>query len=454
MAPMKTPGRARLGVAALFAAGCAGSTEPKVTITDVTPAAAYSDATTSLVIHGGPFRPIYDIDTSGGHETLELGAFTAFIAPSDGFGVALPADQLMWLSTSELAATLPAGINAGSYDVEVRDPRGAVAMKKMGFVSLGPDQQSPTVTIDEPESGTIVASGAEVPVAFTADDGPGYLRSMVWKVATSEGEMSGSCPVVLPVHRTTCRFLFVVPTPQQNGEPLSIVATVTDTGTSAPAMAETTLAIGLPPIVQSFDPREGPAAGGTPITITGDHFIAGTEVLVGGAPLVPLVAGGGIVVSDTVIQGLAPSHDPGLVTVTVRTGSASVDASGKFSYVGRPEVRALTPTMGPIAGCTPVTIVGKYFRESEVPGAPLTSVVFGSDPATGAPLQCASWKSDNRIEGLTPAGAGAVSVFAIDPVGGVGGLPLAFTYLDTDMPLDGAPDVPYVCRCPPGATAP
>ena len=108
---MRFPGRSRLGAAVLACfvlAGCAGNAEPKVAITAVTPAAAYSGSTISLVIEGGPFRPIYDVDTSGGSETTELGAFTAFLGTSGG-GDALPADSLRWLSTSELAADLPPG---------------------------------------------------------------------------------------------------------------------------------------------------------------------------------------------------------------------------------------------------------------------------------------------------------------------------------------------------------
>src|SRR5260221_13356428 len=101
MSSMRIPERARLGVVAVTVAGvavvvagvaggavagCAGRREAPVSIAAVTPASAYNDARISLVIQGGPFRPVYDIDTIGAHVMTELGAFTAFLAPSSGSG--------------------------------------------------------------------------------------------------------------------------------------------------------------------------------------------------------------------------------------------------------------------------------------------------------------------------------------------------------------------------------
>jgi hypothetical protein len=455
MSSMRIPERARLGVAAVtvagiavvvggFAggavAGCAGRTEAEVAIAAVTPASAYNDAKISLVIEGGPFRPVYDVDTIGGQEMTELGAFTAFLAPSSGSGSAFPADSLTWLSSSQLAAILPAGINPGPYDVKVRDPRGSLALLTGGFVSLGPDLTPPVVTIDEPVEGTIVNAGAEVPVAFNADDGLGFLSSMAWTVSSGDFQLTDACPLAPNAHAATCRFFFKVPKPTQNGQPLIVVVTAADTTNLA--QAQTTLGIGLAPLVETFAPFEGPAVGGTRIVVTGHNFIARTQVVVGGALLQP---GGGTVMSEALIEGTTPAHDPGLSIVTVRTGAASVDAPGTFNFVGRPEVRAVTPSSGPLAGCTPITIVGKYFREN-----PMTSISFGSDTSVGLPLACPSYVSGNRIEGFTPAGSGAVSVFASDPAGGVGELPLAFTYLDVDAP-DASAVAPSACPCDGGA---
>jgi hypothetical protein len=422
----------------LVSAGCAGNVEPPVTITAVTPPAAYSDSTVSLVIEGGPFRPIYDVDTGGGNETIELGAFTAFLSPSAG-GTPLAADALMWLSPSQLAANIPPGIAPGPYDVALRDPRGGLAERPMGFVSLGRDTTKPVVKIDEPQPGAIVEAGAEVPVAFEADDGLGTLDTLDWKVFSTEATIaSGTCSHAPNVSHATCRFLFVAPQPTQPGEAIEVLVTATDSANN-PGPAQTTLSIGVPPTAGPISPFAGPASGGTALTVRGGNFIAGTQVLLGDALLLP---GGGTVVNGGLIQGLTPPHDPGQVTVTIQTGASTVSA-GTFTFVGQPQVLAVAPSSGPLAGCTPITIVGKYFSE-----ASKTRVWFGSDLATAAALQCTQYKSPNRIEGLTPPGAGAVSVFAQDPVGGVGELPLAYTYLDVDAPDGGAPSPgPAACPC-------
>jgi hypothetical protein len=446
MSSMRIPGRASLGVASLCAlslgASCAGSTEPAVTVSAVTPASAYNDAPVSLVIHGGPFRPAYELDTSGGTATAQLGDFTAFLSRSSGGATRVVPDSVGWLSTSELAAVLHEGVAAGTYDVEVRDPRGQLGQLASGFTSLGPDSMPPAVTIVEPPEGTIVNAEAEVPVAFTADDGLGYLSELRWSVSSSDIEtQSGTCPLDPNAQQATCRFFFTVPPPLEAASlPLNVLVEAVDTVGNV-GRAQTTLAIGVTPEVTSFSPVEGPAVGGTLVSVVGDDFIVGTQVLVGDTLLAP---DGGTFVSSGLIQGTTVAHEPGIYPVSVRTGSATVVAAGTFALVGRPEVLAVSPSSGPPAGGTPITIVGRYFRS-------LTRLSFGSAMSSAAALCCPSLKSPNRIEGFTPPGAGAVSVFAADAVGGVGQLPLAFTYLPVDDPDAGAlGPTPSGCQCPGG----
>ncbi len=389
MSSMRIPGRASLGVASLCAlslgASCAGSTEPAVTVSAVTPASAYNDAPVSLVIHGGPFRPAYELDTSGGTATGQLGGFTAFLAP-DGMGlVPVPVDSLRWVSSTELSATLPAVVAAGTYDVEVRDPRGKLGGLPRAFVSLGPDTSPPVVTIVEPVGGTIVNAQADVPVAFTANDGLGYLSDLRWSVSSSDIQtLSGTCPLDPNAQQATCRFFFVVPPPPQAiALPLNVVVEAVDTARNV-GRAQTTLAIGVAPVVTSFSPADGPAAGGTLVSVVGDNFIVGTQAFVGGLPLQP---NGGAVMSANLIQGTTVAQDPGLYPVSVQTGAASVTAAGTFELIGRPEVRMVSPTSGPLAGGTPIAIVGKYFRAGNATDGP-TRIWFGSNFSSAASLCC------------------------------------------------------------------
>lgn len=435
MSPMRTPARAGIGVASVaalsamstLAATCSGTAEPAVGVGAVVPSSAYNDGNIELVIQGGPFRPAYDIDTSAGSATTQRGAFAAYLTPHDFEGPRVAVDSLTWLGPSALAATLRPGIPAGTYDVAVIDPRGALAELPKAFSSLGSDVTPPSVKILGPQGGTIVNPTAEVPVAFSASDSPGTLAVMRWTVS-SPGitPLTGTCPVGPSVTQSTCQFVFVVPQPLLGGQPLNINVSAKDAAGNE-GLDVTTLAVGLPPKVTKFLPTEGPAQGGTDITVEGDDFITGTQVLMGGVPIEP---GGGTVMDPHHITGRTPIHDPGLFPVVVRTGGASAKADGNFLFVAAPVVLAVSPPSGPTSGGTAVSVVGKGFREA-------TSLRFGSDFGTAAPLLCATLVSPNRIQGYLPPGAGAVSIFALDPVSGTSERPLAFTYLSEDSP-DGS----------------
>jgi hypothetical protein len=440
MAAMRISGRATLGVASLFATTCSGSTEPAVGVSAVAPASAYNDETVSIVIEGGPFRAAYDIDTSAGRAMTQLGAFTAFLSPTAPSAQRVAVESLTWLSPSALAAVLPSHIAAGVYDVEVRDPRGALALLPQGFVSLGPDVTPPMLSIVEPASGTVVNAGAEVPVAFSADDGPGRLDSMRWQVSSPDIDtLSGTCPLGPDAQQATCRFVFVVPRPAQMGQALNVIVEATD-GAGRVGRAQTTLAVGVAPKVTGFSPIEGPAVGGTTITVTGDNFISGSQILVDGLPLWP--QGGTVTDNGRTISGTTTAHGPGLFPLAVQTGAIVVKAAAAFEYVGQPQLRAVSPSSGPPGGGTLITIVGKNFRERK------TIFGIGPDAESAVELGCLVYVSPNRVQGYAPPGAGAASIFAHDPVGGDDVLPIAFTYLSDDSP-DAATGAPACDGGPP-----
>jgi hypothetical protein len=413
-------------------------------VTGVTPASAFNDAPVSIVIEGGPFRPAYDIDTSGGSSTPELGAFTAFLSLTGGGADRVVPTSLTWLSTTELAAQLPAGIMRGMFDVEVRDPRGRLGALTSGFSSLGPDSTPPAVAIVEPGAGTIVNAQAEVPVAFTANDGLGYLAQLRWSVSSADIQtQSGTCPFDPNAQQAPCRFLFVVPPPPQAAAlPLNVVVEAEDTANNV-GRAQITLAVGVTPMATSVAPTLGPATGGTLVSVVGARFIVGTQVFVGDQLLQP---NGGTVVSAGLIQGTTVAQEPGTYPVMVQTGAESVQA-GAFELIGRPEVLMVSPTTGPPAGGTHVAIVGKYFRKDTTSLDGRTRILFGSDRSSAAELCCPLFISENRIEGFTPPGAGLSSIFAQDAIAGVSQLAFSFTYVSQDA-AGTAP--PAGCNCADG----
>jgi hypothetical protein len=398
---------AALAGAALFdAAGCGETAESAASIEEVVPSEGYNDVPVDVAIRGGPFRPSYSVDLRSGQTSIARGAFSAFLMPADVVASqSIGALGLVWRSGAELGATLPAALPPGLYDVEVRDPRGHVASLKGGFRSLGPDTSPPTVTITTPAPGAVVAAGTEVPVMLRADDGLGHLASLKWVLLPNDGPpASEACPVDPGASEQDCSSTFLAPTPTGLLEPISIQGEAQDTAGN-PATREIAFYVAQRPEVSSLAPTSGPTGGMTELVIVGANFVAGgTQILIDGVPADP---GGGVVDSPTAMHGQTPAHDPGVVQVVVRTGSADAQA-GTFEYVAPPRVRAIDPPSGPTAGGTPMEIAGDHFRA-------VTQVFFGSQQA---PLLCPVLVSEHLITGFAPPGTGTVMVFASDPVAG------------------------------------
>ena len=152
------------------------------------------------------------------------------------------------------------------------------------------------------------------------------------------------------------------------------------------------------PTVAGISPNSGPAAGGTSVTITGTGFTGATGVDFG-----TTAATGVTVVSATTITADSPPGT-GTVDVTVLTpaGTSAASAADRFTYtavaVAAPTVTGISPSSGPAAGGTLVTITGTGFS-----GA--TGVDFGTTAATDVTVVSAT-----TITADSPAGTGLANV--------------------------------------------
>ncbi len=142
--------------------------------------------------------------------------------------------------------------------------------------------------------------------------------------------------------------------------------------------------------ISGVAPSSGLAAGGTPVTITGNGFAAGATVDFGPAPATNVT-----VVSDTEITADSPAG-AGTVDVSVTVGSLSSTAAGPDQFTYQPDVSGVAPSSGLAAGGTLVTITGNGFAAS-------ATVDFGPAPATNVTVV-----SDTEITAVSPAGAGTV----------------------------------------------
>ncbi|ACU71481.1 cell surface receptor IPT/TIG domain protein [Catenulispora acidiphila DSM 44928] len=119
----------------------------------------------------------------------------------------------------------------------------------------------------------------------------------------------------------------------------------------------------MAPVISSISPVQGPAAGGTAVTVTGTGFTGVTGVKFGSA------AAAYVVVSATKITATAPAGS-GAPSVTVTTPGGTSNGV-TYTYVAAPVVSSVSPTQGPTTGGNTVTVTGTGFT-----GA--TSVLFGS----------------------------------------------------------------------------
>ena len=139
----------------------------------------------------------------------------------------------------------------------------------------------------------------------------------------------------------------------------------------------------------------GHEAGSTRVTSTGTELDTVEIVSFDGNPATELTA-----VSPTELTVRTPAG-VGLVDVALTSAAGVATSTDAFTYVpeGTDEpgtIVSFTPTSGPEAGGTPVTIIGTGFTGAD-------EVLFGDSAGTEFTVV-----SDNEITVLTPAGTGSV----------------------------------------------
>jgi hypothetical protein len=128
------------------------------------------------------------------------------------------------------------------------------------------------------------------------------------------------------------------------------------------------LATAHAPVVSSVSPAAGPVTGGGTVTVLGRGFTHLKAVKFGTA------AGTRVkVVSSGKLTVTVPARATGTVDVRVTTaaGTSAVSAHDKYAYDARPSVSSVSPSTGPEAAGTVVTVHGKGFTA-------VKSVLFGS----------------------------------------------------------------------------
>ncbi len=297
-----------------------------------------------------------------------IGGVTAITA-GDQESAALLGSGAIEAWGSNTSGTLGIGADGSPSDVpvEVHSIGGAAGISAGGSQMLAFGATLPTVTSLSPSSGpvsggtTVTITGADIGAASAVHFGSSAAAS--WQV-----DSSSSITAVSPAGTGT------------------VNVTVTTSSGTSPAAPGNRFSYRVAPTVLKLSAKSGPASGGTTVTITGTEFSGASEVVFGTVATKAFTVN-----SNTSITVTSPANSGGTMDVKViATGGASA-ASSKDHFKYTPEVEGLSPSSGPTAGGTAVTISGYGF----VPGTSGTSFKFGKGKAQS--VECASTTSCTAI---------------------------------------------------------
>jgi phosphatidylserine/phosphatidylglycerophosphate/cardiolipin synthase-like enzyme len=156
-------------------------------------------------------------------------------------------------------------------------------------------------------------------------------------------------------------------------------------------------------------PPRGPEGGGTQLTITGNYFVNGIAVLIGGMPATNVT-----VTALTQLTATTAARPPGTGNVNVRLGTGVAQILNVFTFVAQPTVNAVQlggggPAHGPTAGGTAIRIDGANFElnaEVLIGGVAAANIVVpnANTITCDSPPHPASGRVDVQVR--NPQGAG------------------------------------------------
>ena len=323
--------------------------------------------------------------------TIEGSGFTGATAVSFG---ATAATKYKVESASSISAEAPAG--NGTAAVTVKTPGGTSAEVPADLYTYDP---LPTVTALSIKEGPL-EGGNQVTIT-----GTGFTKASTVTF--------GATPAAGVSFESTTQLTATAPATLTAG-PVNVEVT-TAGGTSKAAVADEYTYVAVP-VISAIEPKEGPVAGGTRVTITGTGLAGATAVRFADVETTYKVE------SPTSIVAVSPAGTPGPTSVTVETagGISEESPADDFTYDPLPTVTALSVKEGPLAGGTKLTITGTGFTAT-------SKVSFG-----GTPAKVATYVSETELSAESPAGTGTVNV-TVETAGGTSTTSAAddFSYVAT-----------------------
>ncbi|HEX6882807.1 MAG TPA: IPT/TIG domain-containing protein [Planctomycetota bacterium] len=347
---------------------------------------------------------------SAGGEVVTLTG-SGFLASGAGpntvrFGTTVAGDVSV-TSDTQLSCKVPAGVPGASVAVELQNAHGLASLPG-GYRYHG----VPVLTSVTPDHGTSLGG------TLLTLRGAGFLADAAGSNVVLVGGTPAASVNVLEDGRLTCR--------APSGAPGAIVD-VTLSNQNGAALLASAYRYHARPTLTSVTASSGPSTGGNRVTLTGTGFLADGAA-------VNIVAFGGItasgvsIVNDRTIQCNVPAGTSGTaVQVSVANVNGTALLADGYRYHARPTLTAVTPSSGPGAGGTSVTLTGSGFQ-ADAPGT--NAVTFGGVPATAV-----SVVSDTALTCLTPPGPEGTSVdVVVSNANGTGTLFGGFAYATPAAP--------------------
>ncbi len=176
--------------------------------------------------------------------------------------------------------------------------------------------------------------------------------------------------------------------------------------------------------ISAIAPAEGPAAGGTAVTLTGAGLDSVTELRIGALDATSL---------QSALSAVTPVGSPGPADVVALTadGREARLANG-FTFTAPLSISQVSPALGAQAGGTRIALYGRGFG----PG-----LSAGID---GKPVTALQVVSPTQATALTPAGTPGAKPVRVARVAAADTLASAFTYFDPSSDLGGGSGGPLL----------
>lgn len=261
---------------------------------------------------------------------------------------------------------------------------------------------TPSVSAVSPNSGT-TSGGTTVTITGT--------HFVVGATTVKFGSTSATSVQVVDTQHLTAT------SPPECSGIVDIAVTTTVGGTSPTSSSDQYTYQAATPSVTSISPATGSTSGPTTVNVTGTNLLCPSYVQVGSTSA-QVVSDANNPNTPTHLELLMPAQPSGTSGDTVVSssgGQSSTSAGDVFSWLGgAPNLTALSPSSGPSAGGTTVSLSGTGLLFA-------TGVTFG-----GVSSPSFSVNSDSQLTLISPPGCGTVSVVVTTAAGP--SQPLQFAY--------------------------